>query len=130
MEKAKKKKAMRIEFQDPKTRLENEKRSKLLDPKSELYRELTNQRNLLEQHHKDGEIAPKRMDFHIELIASNEEPSDELLISRCQELQGCEIEIEHAIMKKAIVIRTPYVSGYGCTHITIAYFPNGIPKVI
>ena len=64
------------------------------------------------------------------LIGSNEEPTDQLLLERCRMLEGQEINMDYTTMGKAIVSRAPYVPGYGVTHITIAYFPNGVPKVL
>ena len=84
-------------------------------------------RQELVEKYKD-EIALQRMDFHIELIRQDENPTIELLVNRAQILEGKKILIEMKNLKKAKVIKTPYIEGYGETHITLAYFPKGIPE--
>lgn len=69
------------------------------------------------------------MDYHMELLQPGD-PADNpsLLVERAQKLEG--LELQHwnpECYGKAIVINGPYVEGYGNTHITIAYFPKGIP---
>jgi hypothetical protein len=117
-----------IRFTDPNRRLPNEKRSKLLDPCSPLYQKLENYRKSLLQAYS-AQIAGKRMDFHLELLQPGDPAEDgSLLVERARELEGQEIRHWNPeCYGKAVVINGPYLEGYGNTHITVAYFPKGIP---
>lgn len=117
---------MEIRFLNPNARLENEKRSKLLHTDSALYRYLEKQRTLLTNLYKES-ITEKRMDFHIELIRGDEEPTDSVLVERAQSLEGQKIDGTIGTYPKFIAVLCPKVVGYGETHSTIAYFPNGVP---
>lgn len=115
---------MLIKFTNPGRRLAGELRSKLIDPRSDLYQFLEDQRAQLVKSNKD--IGDKRMDFHIELIKSTEVPTEELLVSRARLIQDYNIQnLGLTRMGKALVILGPDVMGYGKTHITVAFYPNG-----
>jgi len=123
---------MEIRFKDPDRRLNNELRSKLLDSNSALYKYLTNRRNELILQYGEtktgGKIGDARMDFHVELIGQIEKPSVELLIERAEKVEGHFATIQtEEVLGKALVIDGPWINGYGNTHITIAYFPGGVP---
>lgn len=115
---------MEVQFTNPAKRLANERRSKLLDPNSKLYQFLQNKRDELSQKYP-GQVGDKRMDFHIELIKDGEQVTDELLVTRAQAIQGSTVQLIYSTIGKAYVLNTP--SG---THITIAFFPKGVPKGI
>ncbi len=119
---------MKIEFESPYSRIKGrECRSKLLDPNSELYAWIDQQRLILEVEFGHL-VAPKRMDYHIELIGNDEKRSEELLNQRARKLHNRKINPNNfQIFDEAWVLETPDVDGYGPTHITIGYFPNGIP---
>lgn len=121
---------LKILFKDPNARLQDEMRSKLIKPDCELYNRLDKLRYGYLTLYGLESVAPRRMDYHIELIKTKEEARDEnLLVKRCQKLEGVVLnELELCKMGKAIVLKTPYVEGYGITHITVAYFPDGVPE--
>lgn len=121
-----------IEFWEPSQVIPGkERKSKLLHPDSALYRYLDFIRQQLVQQHPQN-IAPKRMDYHIELISQAEcdqlnGNTDSTLVSRCQKLQGLVLNpVEIEPQGKVWAMKTPEVDGYGPTHITIAYYPGGI----
>ena len=117
-----------INFRDPSLRLEGERRSKLLDPGSDLcvwldnkYKELVNKYG--------NQVGSKRMDYHIELIGRNDIYSDVLLVKRAHELENKEIDITNiGTLHRAYVLYGPELNGYGQTHITIAFYPSGVPS--
>lgn len=106
---------------------DKEKCSKLLDPSSCLYKECTRMRTRLLTTYPGSIHDPPRMDFHLELI---EWPNhdDAVLVDRAKSIQGTIIDCRKKIdCGKAIALEGPVVPGYGPTHLTLAYFPNGIP---
>jgi hypothetical protein len=111
-----------IKFQNPQERLKNERRSKLIDPESALYKVLGQKRNELLLKYPN-QIADKRMDFHIELINNRENATDELLISRANSMHGLSCPEKYTVLGQAYVLSTP-----NNTHITVAYFPKGVPN--
>lgn len=107
-----------------------ERCSKLLDPKSKLYQHLSTLRERLLTAYPWRIAHPPRMDFHIEVIKWGTTYTETEMLERCAELQGQLISPStYAQMGKAIVIPTPKVSGYGPTHITLAWFPEGIVSI-
>jgi hypothetical protein len=117
---------LKIEFENPNHVLVGkERKSKLIKQDSDLYRELTRKRSILETIFGlalDG----KRMDFHIELI--KDDPTDDVLICRAQMLEGSVIDSSnYAFTGKSIGLSCPHVDGYGKTHITLGFFPTGLP---
>jgi hypothetical protein len=120
---------MQVNFTDPNTRLPNELRSKLLKPDSSLYKWLAAQRQAFVDKYGDR-VGPMRMDFHVELIRRDEEPTEEMLVSRCKLLEGTDVpSTTLGKLGKAIVLTIASVEGYGPTHITITYFPAGVDGV-
>lgn len=114
---------MKLEFLSPNQRLaDRECRSKLLHPGSQLYRYLERCRAVLESRFP---VASKRMDFHLELAHSPQEA--DLVTERAQKLEGRDLPLSFVPVKKAFCLAGPVVPGYGPTHITIAYFPQGMP---
>jgi hypothetical protein len=117
---------LKIEFEDPDNVLAGkERKSKLIKQDSDLYRELTRKRAILETTFGlalDG----KRGDFHIELI--KESPTNDVLVNRAQALEGTTIDTHnYAFTEKSIGVSCPLVDGYGETHITLGFFPSGLP---
>jgi hypothetical protein len=126
---------MKIAFENPNERLKGEVRSKLLKTGSPLWVFLDTLRDKLVE--KYGYlVGPMRMGYHIELIKnvdgmSNQEISD-MSVTRSKFLEGKVIQVPVDVrnltwMGKALVVTTPYVEGYGPTHITVAFFPGGRP---
>ena len=108
-----------------------EKKSKLLKKSSSLYSVLTVYRNkLLSVYGED--VSDQRMDFHIELVKNSEEWSEEKVLNRAKELEGRCIDLADTdawnIGRHSVTIKTGRVMGYGNTHITLAYFKNGVPE--
>jgi len=113
--------------------IKRECRSVLLDPNSELVHFLRGIRHdlLLLDDRADARA------FHIELV--HVRPRDmsaswEVLI-KAKKLQGQLVDVadttKYRIMNnRAFVFDTPYVDGYGDTHLTIAYFRQGISSVL
>lgn len=122
--------AATIEYLDPTQKIEGkEGRSKLLCPDSKLYSIL---KKVRDHYIADGSVSGDlRSDFHTELIGSRGNRSQ--LVPRCQELQGYILDVGSMsnwtiMMEHALVVKTPEVSGYGPTHITVCYFPTGVPE--
>lgn len=107
---------------------DKERRSKLLAPESELYHILEAERTRLVEKYGD-KVAPKRMNFHIELIGGADPWSSETVTDRAKNVHGKCIDLQFGSTgnNKAYVVHGPIVPGYGRTHITVAYFPDGIP---
>lgn len=120
---------MIIEFTNPNVKLKGELRSKLIDPNSVLYKHLTSMKNFINSKY-GFRVSPSRMDFHIELIKSTEEPDQKTLISRARQAEGQHTTNYAILNKKAFVLIGPVIEGYGQTHITIAYFREGCPEIV
>lgn len=118
---------LKIEFENPNDVIPGkERKSKLLKQNSELYLEAERKRKVLESTY-GSLVDDKRMDFHLELIKDN--PTDELLVTRAQLLEGKMIDVnEYEKTGKSIGIKGPELEGYGNTHITLGYFKNGLPE--
>lgn len=121
-----------IEFEDPDHIIsKKEKKSKLLKKSSSLYSVLYVYRNkLLEAYGED--VSDQRMDFHIEVVKKSEEWTEDKLLDRAKELDGRCIDLADTDMwnigRHSVTIKTGRVMGYGNTHITLAYFKNGVPE--
>lgn len=118
-----------IEFDRPDEIDEKRERcSKLLKPGSPLYQAVTSLRCILLEKYGVRIEDPPRMAPHIEVIAWAERDTftREEMLARVKELEGRPIELKVGHGKKSIYLETPAVSGYGPTHVTIAYFPHGI----
>lgn len=105
-----------------------ERRSKLLDPSSPLYFFLESRFQLLKSRYGD-KVGAKRMDFHVEVVGSNEEWSDDKLVSRARELHGRELDVSNPWKygHRAITLEVGLVPDYGNAHVTLAFFPDGVP---
>ena len=116
-----------IEFENPNIVFAGkEKRSKLLKVNSPLYVECERKVKILKNKF-GNEMGDKRMDFHLELI--KDDPTDELLISRAKQIEKSQIDAnKYELTHKSIGIEGPFINGYGKTHITLGYFPKGLPK--
>ncbi len=120
---------MKIQFTSVDAILTGERKSKLLDPQSELYQACDAKYQELKEKY-GAAIGAKRMDFHIELVSRNETWSEELVLTRARELHGLEIDMSNiCVMGRALVVMTPQVTGYAQPHITLAFFPNGVPLI-
>jgi hypothetical protein len=125
-----------IQFQEPTKRITGkERRSKLLDPKSDLYKILSPWYQLIMSKYGDS-VKGQYMDFHIEVLKPNEDNVDDFL-DRVSQLEGSPLNLNDPntfyFFGNAFSIRTPYIENYGETHITIAYFikkPENINDLI
>lgn len=121
-----------IQFEDPDHQIpKKEKKSKLLKTASSLYSVLTVYRSkLLSAYGED--VSDQRMDFHVELVKRSEEWTEEKLLDRARELEGRCIDLADTdvwnIGRHSMTIKTGRVMGYGNTHITLAYFKEGVPE--
>jgi len=120
-----------IEFLDPTVVIAGKERcSKLLKPDSALYRHLDSLRKQIEQAFPGKVQTPPRIDLHIEVITNRVPYSEEEVLKRCAQLQGQQIDASPHLLEKlgkAVMLPTPEVDGYGGTHITLAWFPGGVP---
>lgn len=116
-----------IEFIDHTRKLDNEFKSKLLKPESELYKHLRKIRQFLIDVYPEVKVSVQRMDFHIELVSKDEakEMDDptvwKTLVDRATELQGKEIKVNLVKLGKAVVV--PVYDRY---HITVAHYQDGV----
>jgi len=101
-----------------------ERRSKLLNPESNLYKWLSAAKGRLQTAYP-GAIHD-RMDFHVEVVKKGEQWSRDLLNERSMELNGTDIRPSECLESygKAIALKIPSSD----MHITVAYFPSGVPK--
>ena len=97
-----------------------EGRSKLLAKESQLYQLLT---RLKQEIRTRYQIAPDRMDLHIELTKNRRDPDFRQKAETLhQEEVALEVTANWGYMGRAFVLWTPPVAGYGKTHITVAFF--------
>lgn len=120
-----------VQFEDPNNAIpKRERKSKLLKNDSALYSVLRAYRNKLESNYGDL-VSNQRMDFHTELIKRNDDVTEEKLVDRAQQLEGRCIDLADTdswnIGRHSVSINTGRVDGYGNTHITVAYFKQGVP---
>ncbi len=116
---------MLLLFKDPNNILEGECKSKLLDPNSELYKWIQQFRQKLAEH---GIIFDAR-EPHVELFSHQEYMTERInrVTQRAVQLHGSEISMDlHIMAGKALVLSTDFVEKYGVTHLTIAYFKEGL----
>ena len=125
-----KEKSYHILFQEPTHRIiGRERRSKLIDPESELYKILDKMfLKVIKTHSKY--IVPRRMDFHFELVKRDEDWNEKKLVSRCSQLHGKEIQLNWAVKNNALMILGPSIDSYGETHITLVKFKDYVPDTI
>lgn len=110
-----------VRFQNPNKRLDGEKRSKLIAVDSDLYRWLSETRKSIDEKYPNR-MSKQRMDFHIEFIHDRDTYTEELLLSRCQAVEGFSFIPKLGIMKKAVVVYLK-MEKYKSLHITVGYFP-------
>lgn len=120
-----------IQFEDPDHVIsKKERKSKLLKTSSSLYSVLTVYRNKLLSAYGEN-VSEQRMDFHVELVKRSETWTEDKLLDRTQELEGRCIDLADTdvwnIGRHSVTIKTGRVMGYGNTHITLAYFKEGVP---
>lgn len=117
---------LNIKFLEPFHRISGkEVRSKLINSESDLYQFLENYRNNLYSY-SGHLVSEKRMDFHIELLHRYQRNDIENYLKRVNQLENNEIDVSdisnYGFLGNAFVLFTPYIEGYGKTHITIAHF--------
>ena len=101
---------VKIIFMDPNKWIEGkERKSKLLDPSSELYKRLDDMLLKITKKYQ-GLLLPKRMDHHIELVSKHEKWSEDKLINRAKELSNVKITIKLVKVKDRLEIETPSVN--------------------
>jgi hypothetical protein len=114
---------MKIEFENPNVKLQNELRSKKLKVGSELYNTILHFRDILDNFAPIKADPKKRREPHIEIISESEIPTEQLLIQRAILIEGKEIDLSKIDwFHSAIVI---YINGcpkYDILHITIEFF--------
>lgn len=114
-----------ILFQSLQRIVGKERRSKLLHNESALYALLHRLKTRINDSFV-GQVSEDRMDLHIEITKN---PDDEQLEAKTNALHEQIVDLQNpenwGFLHKAFVLWTPEVSGYGKTHITIAYFGNG-----
>lgn len=121
---------MEIQFESPTQMLNGEKNSKKLNPNSDLVKYLSAMRLHIKELYPNikGDDRP----WHIELNNSKKDKYDAAnVIERAKQLEKVVIDpkvfANYCIMNdRAFVLKTPSVSGYGATHVTIAYFEQKI----
>lgn len=114
-----------IEFEDPTRRLQGEGCSKKLKVDSDLVRYLSDLRRKI-QARVTVPVKGDDRPWHIEVTKRSDRDQ---LVQRAQGLHGQRVDVANitTMHGKALVLKTPSVPGYGPTHITIAFFPNGVP---
>jgi hypothetical protein len=120
---------MRIQYLSPHFRALKEKRSKLLDPDSTLYKLLKRVRGRFDAD-KTLSISDDRLDLHIELLNKNEDSNDLWLqTSRINQTLLFDLDVTNSkswgFLNKAFCLFTPQIEGFNTIpHITIAYLGN------
>jgi len=112
---------MKLEFLNPEIRLPQERKSKLLNPDSELYKYIKKYKLYLQEN---GFPHENRMDLHVEVLNNNFESEAEFL-NRVTKLEGRDINVAESLKyaNKYIYIDLGNLQGYhGVPHITVAYF--------
>ena len=129
---------MNIQFTDHTKKLDGEGCSKSLNVDSELVKHLQKVRELLHELFPNETIKGADRKWHIELIHRSKrgDNPEHFLTHRAGSLQNKTVDakctLSYTVMnKKALVLTCPKADGYGFTHITIGYFPDGIdpPKL-
>lgn len=118
---------MIIEFEDSTQRLAGEGCSKRLKVDSDLVKYLRTIRTKIQE--RSSEITGSNRPWHIEVARRVDRDK---LVDRAMEIDGKIVDVANSknylvMNQNALVLMTPEVSGYGPTHITIAYFPKGVP---
>lgn len=125
-------KLLTIEFEDPSRRLPGEGCSKRLNSDSALVQYLTEFRKDIFDRAGGEPVQGNDRPWHIEVVRKGNRGD---LVRNAQRLQGKYVDVSedfnYTVMRsKAFVLKTPEVPGYGPTHITIAYYPNGVPEYV
>ena len=104
-----------------------EGRSNLLSRDSDLYKWLSKERKkILDKY--GALVSSKLMDFHIEIQKKYEKLSQNEYLSRINALHDKDITLKKNILFNTVyIVTTPYIEGYGTTHIIIAHFKDGLP---
>lgn len=116
---------IRINYLNPTIRNYGERKSKLLNPDSELFHHIKNIKNAL---NTAGFIHSDRMELHSEVL-NNDNENLQTFLNRVQSLEGREIDIynpdNYAIVGRAVVLLLGVLDGYNNpAKITIAFFDN------
>ena len=115
---------MKIQFINPNKRIEGERRIKIIDKKSHLYKILKYIQSNIDIIVKRS---PDRIDLHIELLGRDDNPDDiELQNYRVNKILQFNIDLEDqknwGFIGKAYCLFIPHIEGYNAIpHITIAY---------
>jgi hypothetical protein len=116
-------KYLKLEYNEPTKRCNGEKKSKLLDSKSELYKFIHGIKSVFKLN---GLAHSDRMDLHTEVLNNNE--TLETFLERVKLLEGRNISINdpknYGTMGNAVVLLLGTIPNYNKPHITIAYFDN------
>ena len=113
-----------IKFIEPQARIAGENKSKLLSPTCSLF---VFMKSVQEKLTLMGVLFDERPP-HIEISHKRDEEYTNLM-PRVMLLENSMVSGELVMMrKKALVIKTGNVEGYGETHATVAYFKNGIAQ--
>ena len=122
---------MKIKFTSPYVRIKGERKSKLLDPKSELYIFLRKIKNMLNQNTKiKNIISEDRMDLHIELLNKIEDPDNiKLQNDRIKQILKFDIDVKNnkswGFINQAFCLFIPQIDKYNAIpHITIIYLKD------
>jgi hypothetical protein len=117
-----------VEFASPDKRIAGEVASKLLKQDSALWKRIQAIRMLCFAANLPCDFRPA----HIEVLQNHEKRSpdgERLAALRAKELQDRQVALQlQVIDRKAVVIPTGGVTGYGDTHITVAYFPKDLSR--
>jgi len=120
---------MQLLLQDPTKKLIGENRSKLLSHECELYKFIER----IQLKMRNAGLLFDARPQHVELFRQPPQVHTEEGLTeyqkRTNEVHGRIVEPELSIMnRKALVINTGEVQGYGETHVTVAYFKEGISE--
>ena len=120
---------MKIEFLSSNKRISGERRSKLLDPNSQLYQLLKLIQNKIDEE-KIVNRSADRMDLHIELLSQREDLNNiKLQQDRIQKILQFDLDIDDpkswGFINKAFCLFLPVIEGYNALpHITVLYLGN------
>lgn len=124
---------MKILLANPDKRIEQdgkrEGRSKYLDRESELYKFL---REVIGRINEKFTPSPERMDLHMEVCRARG-LSEEDMRKQAHQVHEQEVDVTDMdnwdFVGRAFALKTPYVEGYGETHITVAFFRDNRPSL-
>jgi len=117
-------KIIQIRYKEPTKRNNREQKSKLIDPKSDIYKFI---HNIKMQLKINGFYHNDRTDLHTEVLKNDSETLEDFL-SRVSQLEGREIDVynlkNYEIMGNAIVLSLGHLPNYNKPHITIVFIEN------